>query len=180
MTDDGNARVVAKAAGDNSHDLSDVPLKPHPCQPNPLEAAQSSADGGSGLPRRTPLKAVRAHCRWCCDGNAREVARCPARQCPFWLLRSGHRPTLDDIVQNAGVALHPSKRPATVGELHGGSGAVLKAIRRRCIDCSGGRLADVRACKFETCPLHPFRMGKNPNIRLSPEHKAALLTRLRQ
>jgi hypothetical protein len=78
------------------------------------------------------------------------------------------------------VTLHPSERAATVGELYGGTGAVLKAIRRRCIDCSGGSLAEVRACRCDTCPLHPFRLGKNPNIRLSPERKAELLARLRR
>lgn len=99
---------------------------------------------------------------------------------PLWLLRSGHRPNALDIERNADVALHPSERPATASELHEESGAVLRAIRRRCIDCSGGKLAEVRACKFDTCPLHPFRMGKNPNIRLSPGQKAALLRRLQQ
>jgi hypothetical protein len=88
---------------------------------------------------------------------------------PLWLLRSGHRPNALDIERNADVALHPSERPATASELHEESGAVLRAIRRRCIDC-----------KFDTCPLHPFRMGKNPNIRLSPGQKAALLRRLQQ
>ena len=132
-----------------------------------------------------PIAAVPAtsgprHCRWCCDGNAHEVAQCTARHCPLWLLRSGHRPTFGDIEQNGDVTLHPSERPITTGELHASVGAVLKAIRRRCIDCSGGSLAEVRACKCVSCPLHPFRMGKNPNIRLSPERKAELLTRLQQ
>jgi hypothetical protein len=129
---------------------------------------------------RPPLRAVLAYCLWCCDGNASEVARCPARRCPLWHLRSGHRPTASDIEQNADVTMHPSERAATVSEVYGGAGAVLKAIRRRCIDCSGGSLAEVRACKCDTCPLHPFRLGKNPNIRLSPERKAELLTRLRR
>ena len=182
MTADGKARVVAEAAGDNSHDLPGVPFsKPHPCQANPREAARSSADGkGSGLLRRSPLQAVRAHCRWCCGGNAREVTLCTARRCPLWLLRRGHRPTSGDVEQNANVALHPSERRMSVGELHASVGAVLRAIRRRCIDCSGGSLAAVRTCKRVSCPLHPFRMGENPNIRLSPERKAALLTRLPQ
>ena len=138
---------------------------------------------GNNVPavrKLSPLQAVRAYCHWCCAGDAREVALCPARHCPLWLLRSGHRPTSGDVAQNVDVTLHPSERPATVGELHGSGGAVLKTIRRRCLDCSGGSLADVRSCKFETCPLHPFRTGKNPNICLSPERKAALLARLQR
>jgi len=178
MTADGNTRVAVEVAGDNSHDISDAPLsKLHLCQA-PGEATRASADGNdSGLPRRSPLKAVRAHCRWCCDGNAREVASCPANHCPLWLLRSGHRPEPEALEQNGAVSLHPGEHPVTASVLNG---SVLKAIRRRCVDCSGGSLAEVRACKCDTCPLHPFRMGKNPNIQLSPERKAELLTRLHQ
>lgn len=35
-----------------------------------------------------------------------------------------------------------------------------KAVRERCIDCSGGDLSEVRNCKHTECPLHPFRMGR--------------------
>jgi hypothetical protein len=128
--------------------------------------------------KSSPLRAIRTHCQWCCNGKASEVALCPARRCSLWLLRSGHRPKLADIEHNADVTLHPSERRTTVGELYGGGGAVLKAIRLRCLDCSGNSLCEVRSCNFDTCPLHPFRFGKNPNIRLSPERKAELLTRL--
>jgi hypothetical protein len=119
MTADGNTRVAVEVAGDNSHDVSDPPLsKPHLCQA-PREANGASADGSdSGLPRRSPLKAVRAHCRWCCDENAREVARCPADRCPLWLLRSGRRAELEAIEQNADVPLHPSEHPITVSDLN--------------------------------------------------------------
>src|SRR5512139_2804775 len=41
----------------------------------------------------------------------------------------------------------------------------LKAIRSKCIDCSGFELKDVRECVFdgkdeELCPLYHLRMGK--------------------
>lgn len=39
----------------------------------------------------------------------------------------------------------------------------LKAIRERCLDCSGGVPKDVRECPRHSCNLYPFRMGKNPN-----------------
>lgn len=130
--------------------------------------------------RLPPLKAAHAHCLECCNGSASEVAQCSAVHCPLWLLRSGERPTPEEIEQHAAVSLHPYERPATVGALHARGGATLKAIRRRCIDCSGNSLAEVRSCKFESCPLHPFRMGTNPNIELTPERKAELLARLRQ
>ena len=39
----------------------------------------------------------------------------------------------------------------------------VQAIRKKCIDCSGGSLQEVRECELIDCPLHPFRMGRNPN-----------------
>jgi hypothetical protein len=41
----------------------------------------------------------------------------------------------------------------------------LKAIRAKCIDCSGYELKEVRECPFDgkedkACALHPLRMGK--------------------
>ena len=39
---------------------------------------------------------------------------------------------------------------------------VLKAIRAKCLDCSGGIQSEVRDCLVRRCPLYPFRMGKNP------------------
>jgi len=35
-------------------------------------------------------------------------------------------------------------------------------MRAYCSDCTGGKKAEVRACSFENCPLHPYRMGKRP------------------
>ena len=35
-----------------------------------------------------------------------------------------------------------------------------KAIRLKCIDCSGGNMAEVRKCPAEKCPLWRFRMGR--------------------
>ena len=38
----------------------------------------------------------------------------------------------------------------------------LKAIRAFCIDCMGGQVREVKLCPSQICPLHAFRMGKNP------------------
>ena len=38
----------------------------------------------------------------------------------------------------------------------------LRALRLRCIDCSGDSAAEVRLCTAVTCPAWPFRMGANP------------------
>ncbi len=35
-----------------------------------------------------------------------------------------------------------------------------KAIRLKCIDCSGGNMAEVRKCPATNCPLWRYRMGR--------------------
>lgn len=39
----------------------------------------------------------------------------------------------------------------------------LKAIRSKCLDCSGGSEKEVRECRITSCSLHPYRMGKRPS-----------------
>ena len=57
----------------------------------------------------------------------------------------------------------------------------LKAIRAKCIDCCAGELAEVRNCHIEDCPLHPFRMGKNPyrSRNMTEEQKQKVAERLK-
>jgi hypothetical protein len=38
----------------------------------------------------------------------------------------------------------------------------LKAIRKNCIECSGGSVKEVAMCVIPDCALYPFRFGKNP------------------
>lgn len=57
--------------------------------------------------------------------------------------------------------------PRTISEAEWASvaGDVLvgmKAIRAKCIDCSGGNHAEVRKCVSVSCPLWPLRMGSQP------------------
>ena len=162
MTAEGKPRVVAEAA--------DCDLPGH------CEAAL--APGSAGATSRPPLKAIRAECLECCNGKPSEVRLCVSKRCPVWLYRFGRRPTEEEIARVADVATYPLERGATQAEV--ASGGSLKAIRARCLDCSGNSFAEVRRCKHDTCPLHPFRMGHNPNIRLSPERKAELRARLQR
>jgi hypothetical protein len=37
----------------------------------------------------------------------------------------------------------------------------IKAVRAKCIDCSGGSLGEARKCVAWNCPLWAFRMGTN-------------------
>ncbi|HBF36030.1 MAG TPA: hypothetical protein DDW50_01775 [Firmicutes bacterium] len=39
---------------------------------------------------------------------------------------------------------------------------ILKAIRSKCLDCSGGQIDEVRECTIQNCTLYPYRMGRNP------------------
>jgi hypothetical protein len=51
---------------------------------------------------------------------------------------------------------------------------VLKAIRVKCLDCSGGMQSEVRDCLVRNCALYPFRMGSNPwRAPVSEERRAA-------
>jgi hypothetical protein len=38
----------------------------------------------------------------------------------------------------------------------------LRAIRAKCVDCSGGNEAEARKCVAYRCSLWAFRMGHNP------------------
>ena len=38
----------------------------------------------------------------------------------------------------------------------------IKAIRAKCLDCSGHNAAEVRKCPAYDCALWPYRMGSNP------------------
>ena len=38
----------------------------------------------------------------------------------------------------------------------------LKVVRAKCLDCASGLPGQVRNCAVTTCPLWPYRMGKNP------------------
>ena len=61
------------------------------------------------------------------------------------------------------------------------SGSALRAIRAKCLDCSGGMPSEVRECAITRCSLHPFRMGKRPKKSgqdVPAEAKAVLLARL--
>ena len=41
----------------------------------------------------------------------------------------------------------------------------IKAIRAKCLDCSNGSPHEVTHCPIVRCPLYPYRLGKNPNIK---------------
>ena len=110
----------------------------------------------------TPLKAIRLHCLECCNGSSVEVGHCPASSCPLHSLRKGRKPKEGEF--NPGTRLHPLESPMTAGELLAKPGPALKAIKRRCLDCSDNNYSIVRNCTDKTCALHGYRQGRNPKL----------------
>lgn len=58
----------------------------------------------------------------------------------------------------------------------------VKAIRLKCLECCCDSAYEVKLCPSEDCPLWPFRMGHNPNIRreYTEEQKAEMAERMRK
>lgn len=57
----------------------------------------------------------------------------------------------------------------------------IKSIRLFCLECCGGSSNEVKLCPSTTCPLHPFRLGKNPNVKpreITEEQRQAIAKRL--
>lgn len=130
----------------------------------PIEAeVVGGVDGeeGGGV---TPLKAARRHCVDCCNGSFKEVDLCPAKGCSLWAFRFGRRPDDDAKADQAWITLHPAEDGISGADFHGKGASALKAIRRRCVDCSGGSRQEVQGCKSTACDLWQFRLGKNPNF----------------
>jgi len=42
----------------------------------------------------------------------------------------------------------------------------LTAIKKKCLECSGGDKQEVQHCELVHCPLYPFRLGIDPNAPL--------------
>ena len=51
------------------------------------------------------------------------------------------------------------ERKADKRAVHDVAFYLLKAIRSKCVDCSGGSKCAVAECHLDRCPLHRFRLG---------------------
>lgn len=38
----------------------------------------------------------------------------------------------------------------------------MKAIRKKCLDCSNGQFTEVKYCPVKSCPLYKYRHGHRP------------------
>jgi len=41
----------------------------------------------------------------------------------------------------------------------------VKVFRAFCLECMGGNREFIRECETVTCPIHPYRLGKNPSLK---------------
>jgi len=122
---------------------------------------------------RTPLRAIRARCLWCCNTSA-AVRDCasgrripsesgePAEPCSLYPFRFGKRPAERSLTDYDGEVLQPKM-----------------AIRAKCRECSPDRLRG--DCGVPECSLWPFRMGiaGRRNRFYTDEQRAALGAHLR-
>lgn len=54
----------------------------------------------------------------------------------------------------------------------------IKAIRAKCLECSGGSATEVKECPIKGCALYEFRFGRNPYRKpISDEHREMLRQR---
>ena len=59
----------------------------------------------------------------------------------------------------------------------------MKAIRAKCLECSNDNRGEVSLCTIPDCPLYPFRLGHNPNIKkreLTEEQRQEMSDRLKR
>ena len=97
----------------------------------------------------------------------------------MWPYRFGRNPVAEMLAEIANTKLYPVEKNITSAEFFENGGTRLDAIELYCLDCSGYCKSDVRNCKIVTCPLHPFRLGKNPNRAMRPEQAEAAAARLK-
>lgn len=96
-----------------------------------------------------PAQAFRAKCVACTGGDLAAVRNCTAteEQCHCFPYRMGR-------------GCDRSRNPDPPGRL--------RAIRRECLHCMGGRHNFVRECDNVACPLHPYRLGRRPKKSTEP------------
>jgi len=47
----------------------------------------------------------------------------------------------------------------------------IKAIRKKCLECSGESHKEVRLCPITDCSLYPYRFGKRPETTAKHDEK---------
>lgn len=58
---------------------------------------------GKIMAKLTPIKAIRAKCLDCSNGQFKEVRLCPIKNCPLYEYRNGHRPIDEENIMENGT-----------------------------------------------------------------------------
>jgi len=53
---------------------------------------------GESMAKLTPIKAIRAKCLDCCNGQQKEIRLCTVKKCALHEYRFGHRPKDEDFI----------------------------------------------------------------------------------
>ncbi|MEY8331312.1 hypothetical protein AALB81_18645 [Lachnospiraceae bacterium 48-33] len=53
------------------------------------------------MAKLTPIKAIRAKCLDCSNGQFKEVRLCPIKNCPLYEYRNGHRPIDEENIMES-------------------------------------------------------------------------------
>jgi len=85
----------------------------------------------------TPRKAIPKMCRECTGGK---IALCYSPNCKLYPYR---------YAANDGT---PELSP-------------LKAVKSHCLECTGYEYQETKNCTDLKCPLYPYRLGKNPQLK---------------
>lgn len=125
----------------------------------------------------TPSKAIKKFCCSSCCDSAQQARTCPLAGCELHPFRLGHNPnrqkahSFNSTLEN-GLPAPCSKTDSvgvdvsTSGESEKGEHEPLRSylptIRAYCLACCLKQPHEVAACPSSDCPLHPFRLGKNP------------------
>ncbi len=143
---------------------------------------------------KRPLGAIRAKCLDCCLFSATEVRLCPSVSCPLWVFRFGRNPlhrSCTAATPELRAIREVCKEQWTPGERFYARQtgnrvrlrSPLRAIRAKCLDCSGYNGREARTCPKLFCALNDFRRGTDPwrkRRELSAEEKAKLVAQLRR
>ena len=115
----------------------------------------------------TPIKSIRAECKYCMVGSSKEIRDCKIIKCPSWGYRRGRRPTVK-MLESLSNFFNEKNRKKFLKTPIG-------AIRSYCSDCSDGP-KDIRNCSIKTCALWAYRLGKRPTDKIINELRKSLIT----
>ena len=107
------------------------------------------------MSRTAVMRALRRFCLECQGGSSRAVRCCEDEECALRAWR---------VPDEAGAEAADEPTPgASTGGRGAGARPALRAVRRHCLSCAGGR-GEVRACSArEGCALWSYRFGVTPD-----------------